>query len=381
MTFTPVLRRRTVGLTLRACLASLAVVSCSARDVVVGPTDRADLSQPEDGINQGGADGAGDGTADTQGPVDQLLVDLALPDSSCAIDVVPPDVTIPAPTLPDGGGPGGALLATWKAPLPVGGGYYGIVRRGSTLILSEFSSNTVHKLGLPSGIALAGWPRNTGSKTGGSHGLGVDPCTGKIWLADLNNDQVIVFNEELVELAVIYMPVLTGEPLVWPVNVLIHGNHAYVAGRKTLKIHKIDRATLALVKSWSIPYTPGALPDIIAMHAYGEKIYLVSDVMNTIVVSDLEGNNMSTIAVGSQPLLRGTGIYLEHPEAIFVTADRGRRVLKITSKGDLLNSWYLPLVDSGTRYVGVVPFAGKVYLAENYVSPTSTSQVLVYQEL
>jgi hypothetical protein len=236
----------------------------------------------------------------------------------------------------------------------------------------------IYKADIQSGSVLSGWPWNP--NFGAIWGMALDNTLGRLWLMAYYSDSFYVYDEQTKGLVHSSdLGAITGDLLVQPINAIVHGDFAYIAGFATKKIYKISTSTHTVTSAWLRPGVLSSLVsgnivfDYVDLFVHNDKLYLVANDMPDLIVSDLDGKNPMTIAVPSESPLRGAGVFVASSNEIWINK-QGKRVLKIDSAGKVLNSWD---VQQGFSYAvrDIHVHNGLVYL------PFSNGQkVFIYQE-
>ncbi len=236
--------------------------------------------------------------------------------------------------------------------------FYGMTEQHGQIVLTSYLSNRLYTVN-PYDMSYSYMDIGVA----GPHGLGGDPATGHLWVCDLNSERVVIYGPGQEYITELDIGALVPFPQIQPVNVVIDFEYAYVADRLNDVIYKIRLNDFTLAQVIRIPGMQSDRADsFIDMALYGDKIYVVSNELNHIVVLAKDGTWGNSIANGLFEEYRGAlGIALVDDDNMYVNGDG--MLYHIDLDGYVRNQWDLTGEHNSFNFIDALHREGKLFIA------------------
>ncbi|MDH3289615.1 MAG: 6-bladed beta-propeller [Gemmatimonadota bacterium] len=188
---------------------------------------------------------------------------------------------------------------------------------------------------------------------GAPSGCFVDAADGRLFVADVQRGQVVVFDSTLT-----YVAAFGEGPEAKPADVFIEGDRIWVSDIGTASVRAYDRRTYAL--RWELPRVePGApaylrQPTHIAVR--DGRLYVSDGLLFTVKVFDLEGNLLhavGTLGRGPGQFARPKGIAVDREGRLYAVDAAFENVQLFDVEGNLLTYFGGPYEGPGYLYLPV----------------------------
>ncbi|MBI9101300.1 MAG: hypothetical protein JEY99_02715 [Spirochaetales bacterium] len=252
--------------------------------------------------------------------------------------------------------------------------HYGISHYNNELYLTNWLGNNVTKISLSDNAVATGFPKPLVTANL-PHGLVVNPEGGSIWMCDLNENMLKLYNS-----AIEYQSSLSIGVGTEPLNAIIYDGLMYIAVRNENRIYTVDLSDTANQNSFQITdLAPTHASNYIDMSIYNDKLYLIVHDIDGFVRMDLDGTNQERVSIRGETT-EGMGIavlndkvYINNVRSIFIS----------DLNGNLLNKWSItpPSGYENGEYIDIEVINDKIYLASSWgIYTDGAAHILVYEE-
>lgn len=202
-------------------------------------------------------------------------------------------------------------------------------------------------------------------------GCFVDPTDGRLFVADVQRGQVVVFDSTLT-----YVTAFGEGPEAEPADVFIEGDRIWVSDIATARVRAYDRRSYALL--WELPRgepgSPAYLRQPTHIAVRDGRLYVSDGLLFTVKVFDVEGNFLQTIGVhgrGPGQFARPKGIAVDREGRLYAVDAAFENVQLFDAEGKLLTYFGGPYRGPGYLYLPVkvvVDYDNLVYF-QPFVDP------------
>ncbi len=210
-------------------------------------------------------------------------------------------------------------------------------------------------------------------------GCFVDPLDGRLFVADVQRGQVVVFDSTLT-----YVAAFGEGPDAKPADVVVDGDRIWVSDIGTASVRAYDRRSYTL--RWELPRgepgTPPYLRQPTHIAVRDGRLYVSDGLLFTVKVFDLEGKLLRSVgALGRGPgqFARLKGIAVDREERLYAVDAAFENVQLFDAEGNLLTYFGGPYQGPGYLYlpVKVVVDYDNLQYFQQFVDPRFSLKHLV----